>query len=244
MTNNGGSGTRNLQCLCKHNECVLCGDGLLEGLSEEQCCQAQDAVHEVSYQPGEVLFREGDPVACLVELRSGNAKLTTSLPDGREQILRLGVPGHLLGFESLEHDVYDYTAQALGTVNACAIHQQDIQDVIAENPGVLRRITRRLVEELEQAEDMIKILGLKKADERVASFLLMLVVDPADLNKNLPLCLGRQEIARILGLTTETVSRAMTRLQREAVIVAPRGSVRILDHDRLRSLSGTTLPHT
>ena len=88
---------------------------------------------------------------------------------------------------------------------------------------------------------MIRILGLKKSEERVASFLLSLVTDQTDLNKNLPLHLARHEIAKILGLTTETISRVMTRLQREAVIVAPRGSVRILDHDRLRSMSGVSL---
>jgi CRP/FNR family transcriptional regulator len=241
MKNNNGNSGRNQLCLCIHNECVLCSDGLLDGLPIERYCQAEGAVRKASYQPQDVLFREGEPVTHLFELRYGNAKLTTSLPDGREQILRIGVPGHLLGFESLEHDVYGYTAQALGTVETCAIHKQDIQHVIAENPGVIRRIAKRLTEELEQAEDMIRILGLKKSDERVASFLLSLVTDQTDLNKNLSLYLGRSEIAKLLGMTTETVSRVMTKLQREAVIIAPRGSVRILDHNRLRSMSGVSL---
>ena len=240
MKNNGGNGGVSTSCLCKHDECVLCSDGLLEGLPGEHFCQVQDAVRKGSYQPKEVLFRQGDPVTHLFELRSGQVILTACMPDGREQILRLGVPGHLLGFEFIENDVYDYTAKAVSPVKACAIHQKDIQLAIAEHPGVLRRITKRLTQELEQAEDMIRTLGLKKSDERVASFLLSLVTDETDLNENLPLHLARHEIAMILGLTTETVSRAMSKLQREAIIIAPRGSVRILDYNHLQSLSGTS----
>jgi CRP-like cAMP-binding protein len=55
---------------------------------------------------------------------------------------------------------------------------------------------------------------------------------------NLPLHLSREEIANILGLTTTTVCRVMTDFQRKAIIVAPRGSVRILDRMRLRLMSG------
>lgn len=235
----GGNGVLNNPCLCKHSECPLCGEGLLEGLPQEHFCQVQGAVRKANYQSREVLFREGDPVTRLFELRSGQVKLTTSLPDGREQILRLGVPGHLLGFESIDNDVYEYTAEAVSPVQTCAINQQDIKKVIVENPGVLIRIAKRLRQELEQAEEMIRILGMKKSEERVASFLLSLVTDQSDLSGNLPLYLSRHEIAKLLGLTTETVSRVMTKFQREALIVSPRGSVRILDHNRLRSISGT-----
>jgi CRP/FNR family transcriptional regulator len=113
--------------------------------------------------------------------------------------------------------------------------------VIEKNSEVLKRIAKRLTEELEQAEGMIRNMGLMNSDERVASFLLSLATVPADLNNNLPLNLSRDEIAKLLGLTTETICRVMTKLQREAIIVAPRGSVRILDHNRLRSISGVSL---
>ena len=74
----------------------------------------------------------------------------------------------------------------------------------------------------------------------MASFLLALV--PPGINGSpagpLPLPLSRQEIGEMLGLTVETVSRLMSEFKRENIIEAPRGTVRILDIKRLRSLAG------
>ncbi len=53
---------------------------------------------------------------------------------------------------------------------------------------------------------------------------------------NLPL--SRLEMAAMLGLTEETVSRVMAELRREAIIEASRGHVEILDHGRLQNLAG------
>lgn len=225
-------------CLCKHRACVLCNASLFTGLSHELFCKVRGMVSRASYTPKQILFREGDPSTHLYILRSGQVKLTTALDDGREQILRLGVCGHLLGFESMHHDTYDYSVEALTTVETCSIRQKDMLQVISENPAVCRHIARTLTSELEQAEAMIRDLGLKRAAERVASFLLSLVPTHGDVSGNLPLCLKRHDIAELLGITTETVSRVMSRLQREAVIIAPRGSIRILDLDRLRAEAG------
>jgi CRP/FNR family transcriptional regulator len=224
--------------LCKINQCALCDAHLFAGLSEEKFCEVQNMVSKATYQPGEAMFREGDHCSNLYVLRSGQVKLTTSLPDGRSQILRLGVPGHFLGFEVVDHDHYLYTAEALTTVEACLIRQKDMLRAVAENPMVCRRIARTLTEELEQAEGMIRDLGTKNAGERIASFLLSLASNQSNLSENLPLHLARHEIAEMVGLSTETVSRIMAQLQREAIIIAPRGSIRILDVDRLRSRAG------
>ncbi|MEK7759589.1 MAG: helix-turn-helix domain-containing protein, partial [Pseudomonadota bacterium] len=59
----------------------------------------------------------------------------------------------------------------------------------------------------------------------------------------LPLPLSRREIADMLGLTVETVSRLMTELKRERIIEAPRGHLRILNLKGLRAYAGSALAH-
>jgi CRP/FNR family transcriptional regulator len=193
-----------------------------------------------TYRPKTVLFREGNPNPNLYELRSGHVKLTSVMEDGRQQILRIGTPGHLLGFESLEHDTHTYTVTTLDEAEICTIPKKLLQTTFSVTPVVLSRINKKLTEELEMAEEMICLLGMKNSSERVASFLLSLSGKDEDNDDtgNLPLHLSREEIANILGLTTTTVCRVMTDFQRKAIIVAPRGSVRILDRMRLRLMSG------
>jgi len=191
------------------------------------------------YEPRQTLFREGDTSARLYVVRSGQVKLTTSLPDGREQILRLGVAGHLLGFEAVEDEVYPYTAEAVTSVQTCGILHKDMLQAIEQHPKVSLRVIHSLNQELEQSLGMIRDLGLKSAPEKVASFILSLVPTRGAPLRELNLPLSRLEMAAMLGLTEETVSRVMAELRREAVIEGSRRHVEILDHNRLQNMAGS-----
>lgn len=49
--------------------------------------------------------------------------------------------------------------------------------------------------------------------------------------------MSRRDIADYLGLTIETVSRALTKLEREGVLVIFPGGVRLIDSDRIEMLA-------
>jgi len=71
-------------CACEINACALCESRLYPGLTKEQVCQIRELLIREMYEPHEVLFREGDPADFLFALRSGQLKLTSSMPDGRQ----------------------------------------------------------------------------------------------------------------------------------------------------------------
>lgn len=93
-----------------------------------------------------------------------------------------------------------------------------------------------------RAQTLIYILGQKSSAETIALFLLSLVpthgrdAPQADV----PLPLSRREMSELLGLTVETVSRLMAKLERERIIEAPRGRFRILNRPGLNIYAGTT----
>ncbi len=227
-------------CPCQIDECVLCEAKLFLGLSSAQVCEIRGMLAKQSYRAHEVLFRTKDPCKHLFVLRTGQVKLTTSLEDGREQILGIRVAGQLLGFETLDDKVYPYTATALTPVDACKITHQDMLRILEQNPAVSLRVIRRLNEELEQAQGLIRDLGIKTAHERVASFIMSLIPNYDTPTKQLILVMSRQEIAELLGLTVETVSRVITEFKNQGVIEAPRGEIRILDQARLEKLASAT----
>jgi CRP/FNR family transcriptional regulator len=225
-------------CLCENDGCVLCEAQLFSGLTEEHVCKIQSLLSRHSYKTHEALFLEGEPSDRLFVLRSGQVKLTTSLPDGREQILRLSVVGHIVGLETLKGGDYPYTATAVLPTEACTIRHKDLLKILEANPAVSMRTIQTLSEELEKAQQLIRDLGLKSAPERVASFILSLVPPRVRPNGEIMLALTRHEIAEMLGLTVETVSRVMAELKREEIIEAPRGHLRILDNDKLKKMAG------
>lgn len=113
---------------------------------------------------------------------------------------------------------------------------------MVENPGLEHRLLAQALNELEEAREWMVTLGRKTAAEKVASFLHLIAshIDPeAEHTAAFELPLSRSDIADFLGLTTETVSRQMTRLRREGVItIENRRLITIPDRERLTELAG------
>lgn len=225
-------------CDCEMNACVLCEARLYPGLAPDQVCRIRSLLVRETYAPRQSLFWEGDTADYLFTLKSGQVKLTTSLPDGRQQILRLAVAGQLLGFESLSGRRYSYTAEAITEAHVCKINRRDLFEVIQQNPAVSVRVIEALSQELEQAETTIRDLGLKSSTERVASFLLSQMPHCDGSNNTASLLLSRREMAEMLGLTEETVSRVMADFARREIIETAKGCLRILNPNWLRTHSG------
>lgn len=226
-------------CPCQIEECVLCEAKLFSsGLTSVQVCEIRGMLSRQRYSAGETLFREGAPCTQLMVLRAGQLKLTTVLPDGREQILGLRVAGQLVGFETVSDATYPCTATALTPVEACCVTHKETLRVLEENPSVALRVIQRFHDELAQAQALIRNLGSKTAHEQVASFIFSLVPAGADPAESFPLILSRLEIAGLLGLSEETVSRVFAEFRRQGLIEAPRGEMRLLDAGRLKRLAG------
>jgi CRP/FNR family transcriptional regulator len=225
-------------CYCEIDACVLCEARLYPGLTPEQVCHIRGLLIRQTYDPHDILFRDGDPARYLFAVRSGQIKLISSLPDGRQQILHLVVPGQLLGREAFNNRSYAYTAEALSKVSVCKISSRDLQQVLEQNPSMSLRVIQTLIQELDQTEMLVRDLGLKTAPEKVATFILSLVPTRGDKTTEIPLLLSRREMAEMLGLTEETVSRVMAQLNRKKIIHTGKGTLRIAQPKHLYTLAG------
>ncbi len=227
-------------CECAVADCLLCEARLLSGLSEQQVCSVPGLITRDMHTPGEFIFHQGAPSRHLYVLKAGYVKLAAALPDGREQVLGIGVEGNLLGFEGFSQEIYPYSAQALTPTHVCGVRRADMTRILTGNPKVTLDVLRVLNAELERSKALIMDLGLRTAPERVASFLLSLVPPGRTWERELPLPLKRREIAEMLGLREETVSRVMAGLRRARVIRTRQGRLQILSLDQLRELAGVT----
>lgn len=230
-------GHETMTCVCNRDDCVLCEGRLFNGLASDQVCQVRGLIAHACCPARASLFRERAPADRLFILKAGCVKLTTSLADGREQILRLVLPGGMFGFESLNDRFYPYSACTLTPVDACTVRHRDMMRILENDAGVSLRMIRMLNEELERSRALIRDLGLKSSTERIASFILSLAPLRHGHAGDVALPLTRKEMSEILGLTVETVSRAMAWFQRTGLVRAARGSVRVVDAEKLRALA-------
>ncbi|GAB4296462.1 MAG: fumarate/nitrate reduction transcriptional regulator Fnr [Thiohalomonadaceae bacterium] len=221
----------------------MCESLLFSGLTGTQVCRMHGVIHKKAYAPKAVLFREGTPTNHLYLLKSGYVKLTTALPDGRNQGLRLGAAWQFIGLEAMSDQRYPYTAEAVTPIEVCMVRYKDMLKLLEANPQLSLRVINALNRELQRSNAMIRNLGMMSSTERVASFLLSLLRAEAEEVHEIPLPLSRTDMAEMLGLTLETVSRVLSRMTRDKIIwVQPGGRLlRIIDAARLKQLGGDAM---
>lgn len=125
-------------------------------------------------------------------------------------------------------------------------NRADFDRFAAEHPKLEQKLLERTLGELDRTRRWMLLLGGKSASEKVASFLLELFERMGlpkgcelrfeDTPVTLDLPFSRQQIADILGLTIETVSRQFTRLKAARIIdLPPRRGLRVLDRAALEA---------
>jgi CRP/FNR family transcriptional regulator, anaerobic regulatory protein len=192
----------------------------------------------VAYVQRQQMFAQDEPAESVYNITSGSVRLYRLLPDGRRQVVGFAIPGDFLGLSMSERSVYG--AEALTAVTACRFSRESFSTFVDQRPHLLRRLYDLASHELSLAQEQMVIIGRRTAEERVVCFLVGLRKRWAQFNHNsvtVPLPMTRQDIADFLGLTIETVSRAISKLAREkALLVVPDG-VRLLDLPRLEQIA-------
>lgn len=202
-------------------------------------CLVTDAVKQIKFEAGEVLFTQGQTSSSLFSLSSGVVKITSNAADGHEQIVGLGIPGKLLiGLQSIDHDRHEYTAVAATDGSACKIRHRALLLALQDRPEISLRLIAALNAQLAHSRSLMEVMGHKKAAEKIAAFILLLAPRVQADEDRFTLPFSRNDIADLLGLSEETVCRQMANMKRNGVIYAPRGKMRIQDWDRLRTIAG------
>jgi CRP/FNR family transcriptional regulator len=147
------------------------------------------------------------------------------MPDGRRQIVALALPGEFLEMPTV--DRHRYSATAIGEVVVSRFCRDQLLGCIRSNPKLKSLLLEFATHQLTMAQDQLLILGKGSAEERISFFLAtwrrrMAALQP--FSEFLPLPMWREDIADMLGLTLETVSRTLSRLEKKnAIRIVPKG---------------------
>jgi CRP-like cAMP-binding protein len=185
----------------------------------------------------ETIFNQGDCADRVYRIVSGTVRLCRHMPDGRRHIVDFLLAGELMGFvESAQQPI---SAEAVSEVTIVAYPRICFERLAAENAAVRSQLLSHLSATLLSAQQHQFVLGCQKAKERVTSFLLRLA-ERLDINcgERFDLPMSRQDIADHLGLTIETISRAITALRSDGALLVPSAHQLILrDMATLRSIA-------
>lgn len=224
-------------------QCVVRNRAICSGLERGELDVLNRMSRHQRIRAGQSLLWEGDSAPVVANVIEGVVKLTVSSADGREQIVGLMFAsdfiGRPFGAES------PFNATALTDAYVCVFPRTSFDQFAGEHPHLQQKLLHRTLDELDRARRWMLLLGRKSAEAKMASFVLEMSdrlvpagcvsFGPAEIFE---LPFGRQQIADILGLTIETVSRQLTRMRADGLIDLPsRREIRVLDRAALEDLA-------
>ena len=221
-------------------DCNLREICLPAGLTEIDINKLDELVSSrVKVRRGEAVFRAGAAFNAIYAIRSGFFKSRVSTEDGREQVTGFSMAGEILGMDGIGHGEHNCDAVALEDSEICAIPYSHLETLAHELPSLQRHFHKVMSREIVRENGVMMLLGVMRAEERLAAFLLNLsqrlnARGYAALEFNLRMT--REEIGSYLGMKLETVSRAFSKFQSEEIIVVDQKHIRIVDIIALRKI--------
>ena len=171
----------------------------------------------MSFSRNEEIYGEGEPADYLYKVVRGAVRMYKVLSDGRRQIGAFYLPGDMFGLEA--GAMHASSAEAIGDSTILVFKRSAVLALSARDADAARELWETTVRELQRAHDHMLLL-IKSAQERVASFLMEMAGRGCGIDE-VALPMSRQDIADFLGLTIETVSRAIGQLEHAHAIALP-----------------------
>ena len=170
---------------------------------------------------GDRVYQAGDRFVSLHVVHSGFFKTVNLAADGRDQVVSLHFKGDWLGFDGIADQQHSCDAVALDTGELWSTRYDDLLRRCAEQPALLGLLHGAMSREIGRDRDSMMSLCTLPADARVAEFLRHWAEAQSERGLRsdaITLRMTRAEIGNYLGMTLESVSRALSRLAREQVI--------------------------
>lgn len=168
---------------------------------------------------GAAAFWEGNTASDIFQVAEGCLRLYRILLDGRRAIMGFVLAGETFGLSCQGR--HRYTAEAVTPVRLRRISRARLRAMGEGAEQLQSLLLTKIFEEISAAQQHIIVLGQLGAEERVAHFLVSAACRTGADQKRpviIDLPMTRQDIADYLGLTIETVCRALSKLKRDGLI--------------------------
>jgi CRP/FNR family nitrogen fixation transcriptional regulator len=177
--------------------------------------RAKVSSSEFKYRKDAEIFGETEPADYIYQVIEGSVRTYKLLSDGRRQIGAFHLPGDIFGLEN--GHLHRFTAEAIVNTTVGLVRRESLEREARNDPAMVRNLLKMTTDNLQHVENHLLLLGRQTAPERVAAFLIEMNGRQKSAGA-VALPMTRRDIADYLGLTIETVSRALRAYQRKGYV--------------------------
>jgi CRP/FNR family cyclic AMP-dependent transcriptional regulator len=186
-----------------------------------------------AFEPGQIVFREGDASDTCYIVRSGRARAVREHPDGRTITLATFGPGDIFGeLAMFEDERRSATVEAVQRTSVVAVLGPDMRRLMVEHPGISARLVVALGRRLRETNERLAKQSFQTVQSRVAVVLGELVaqaVAAGGSEREVLVTATQADLAKLAGSSRESASRFLAVLERAGVISQGRGSLVVHD---------------
>ncbi len=200
--------------------------------------------NNIKCNSGKSIILEGTPVMGIYFIYKGKIKITVTGENNKEHIVRLANDSHVVGHMAYGFENYPLGATALDDCNICFIDNKTLNDLLLDSPTFAITMMHFYASELRKAEIRIKYLSQMTVREKVI-YSLVYLIETFGLTKEamIDVVISRQEIADIVGTTAEQVSREISVLTKEKLLVTKTKKIIILHYKKLQDIITNYYPY-
>lgn len=199
----------------KSGDQCICAVPLFQSLTSEQKEQIHSLIHHKHYSRGETIYRPGETAESLYVLQSGKIRIYRLSESGKEQLIRIVMPGEFTGELALfKKGFYEAFAEAQTDCSICAIKHNDFRELLMQYPATSIEMLAVIANRLGTSEQQTAWATTETVKERLLHFLAS-SVDSDESEPVVELKMAKKDLASYLGTTSESLSREIAHLEKE-----------------------------
>ncbi len=190
------------------------------------------------YKKGDIIIHEGDIGEAFFFVKTGKVKIFKTSFDGRDITLNILGEGSIFAEVTLFNDIdYPATVEVLEDSEIGAILNGDIENLILQNNELALQIIKILNKRLFRSQTAVKDMAFSDTYIRITKTLIDLCKRHGIETKNgieIDTSITRQDIANMVGTSRETVSRVMSALKKDGLVLTYSKKILIIDINKLQ----------
>jgi len=192
-----------------------------------------------TFKTGEMIIGETDPVRAFHVVLAGQVKLYKSSPDGKEQTLYLLKTGEPFGLcTAFATESFPVSVSALEESAVIAIPGAEVESVARKEPALLLNVIQVLSRRLKESMSLIESLALQEIPQRLAAFLIHDMHGKGrNAESRVELSTTYRELAKILGVTPEALSRALKKMAGDRILAVDGRVITIINREALEEIA-------
>jgi len=189
--------------------------------------------------PGYRIYRNGDSMTHLYFIRLGYVKVELALPNGHHQVNQFSIPGDLLGLDGIAEKRHALDATSLSDGEVCEIDFRKLTNLKRSKQNIHSILVSKMSRALYLTQEHLFSLANHNSEQKLAYFLIAYQsrLHKLKLQVNtIKLPMNREDLTSYLGMTSETLSRAFSYLEKGQYIQVRNRMISNVNYKKLNLL--------